>query len=82
MEGVEDGNVIEDSDDPGDILPVMRLKEDVFVLKSLLEGEIPKLIYFRLGKSGLVLNEIGGASRNVCATAVHLKTMLSYRYDQ
>ena len=82
MRGEENGNIIEDLQASADVLPVMRLKEYVFALESLLEGEIAKRIKSRLSKSVWVSYGIGDASGNVYGAAVYLKIMLSYRYGQ
>ena len=73
---------VEDAYAPIDVFPVPRLRDDLFALNSLLEGEIPKRVKSRLSKSGWVSYGIGDASGNGYGAAVHLKDRLSYRYGQ
>ena len=59
-----------------------RLKDDLFALESMLEGEVPRRPPLRLAKSGWVSYGIGDDSGNRYGTAVHIGEKLYYMYGQ
>ena len=62
--------------------PVSRLKDDLFALESMLEGEVPRRSPVRLSQSGWVSYGIGDASGNEYCAAVHIGEKLHYMYGQ
>ena len=67
---------------PSVVEPASRLKDDLFALKSMLEGDIPRRSHIRLSKSGWVNYGIGDASGNGYGATVHIGEKLHYMYGQ
>ena len=62
--------------------PASRLKDDLFALKSMLEGDVIRRSPIRLSKSGWVSYGIGDTPGNGYGAAVHIGEKLHYMYEQ